>query len=148
MKYAVDVAMALFISVSLVGCGNKEQLKQLTSTEIQILISGNTVEGMAHKQNKVFRQYFGKNGDTVQVLDVKRTGKWRVDDNNQYCVLWTSVQRGEKAKADKKNADSRRQKERCFAVNQDSQGAYRVINNNQNSILTIQKIVPGNPEKL
>lgn len=147
------VWMIVILGAALAGCGKSEPLKELSSAEIEALIKGNTAEAVVGRKSLPFRQYFAPNGTTIQMYEGKRVGKWRMDDNNRFCVQWTA--RMSRAKTYRPKSDSGKDrssdaqmKERCYAVMQDSQGAYRLLNVNQKHVLTLQRIVPGNPKKM
>ena len=70
----------------LVACGSGDNLKSLSSSEIDALLKGNTVEGVQVKQQRAFKQYFGADGTTTQFDEEKRTGKWRIEGDGKFTV--------------------------------------------------------------
>lgn len=145
-------ALAISGFSALLGCGVGDNLKSLSAADLETLLKGNTVEALRVKQQRPFKQYFGADGTTTQVGEEKRTGKWHIEGDG-YCVAWdttrTPGKKPRKADIDRDDAETdSTPKERCLSVKKDVEGAYRVFNQNNQHVLTFQKVVAGNPNKL
>lgn len=122
--------------------------------ELETLLKGNTVDGVLVAQSLPFKQYFGANGVTVQVIQSKRTGTWQVGNNNEFCIRWSTAKGAEKngrktdtqenIKTNIKKTDSAQ----CYSIKQDDQGRYLVYSANLGHAATLRKVVPGDPRKL
>lgn len=148
-----DMRLMFLVAISsgvlvMTGCGKGEDLKTLSSAEIEILLKGNTVtmESAFIAQSRPFKQYFGANGITVQATENKRTGKWHVDNSNNFCILWDMSQKPVKM-AKETAAQGADNTEACFQVKQDSQGKFKVYSATLGYVGTLGKIVSGNPGK-
>ncbi len=65
------------------------QERQLIASEIEMLLTGNTISGVW--SGRAYKQYYGEGGFTVYVTDNDRAdqGRWRVNhDTNQYESWW------------------------------------------------------------
>lgn len=139
--------------VVMTGCGKGEELKTLSSADLETLLKGNTMEGVLVAQSLPFKQYFGANGITVQMIEGKRTGNWQVDSNNEFCIRWGVAKNAEKLGKETgarstNNTHNKTDKGQCFTIRQDSQGKYLVYSANLGHAATLRKVVPGNPDKL
>jgi len=141
--------MAIVILIA--GCSKGEELKTLSSSEIDKLLKGNTIEGILVAQSRPIKQYFGADGITVQVLDSKRIGDWYVDDNDQFCIRWNPAKKQETMAKDARTEETEKAKNKkgqCLSVKQDINGKYRIYSADLGYAATLLKIVPGNPGKL
>lgn len=150
-KFCAGIAVIIAV---LAGCAQDENLKSLSSMETETLLKGNTIEGVLIAQSRPFKQYFGANGTTVQMIDSKRIGKWYIDDNNQFCIRWSEAKIPEKMarrtekQGEDNSAETTKPKDgQCLSVKQDSQGKYRIYSAKLGYVASLGKIVPGNPGK-
>lgn len=103
----------------------------LDATQLTALFSGKTVEAF-HEQKKTKQTtYFSPEGRLVQANENGQIqkGTWRVDTAGAQCIQWEG------------------DKENCSKIMPEADGSYKRLIDGK-PIVTISKIVPGNPKNL
>lgn len=103
----------------------------LDATQLTALFSGKTVEAF-HEQKKTKQTtYFSPEGRLVQANESGQIqkGTWRVDTAGTQCIQWEG------------------DKENCSKVMPEGNGSYKRLINGK-PVVTINKIVQGNPKNL
>jgi len=119
----------------------------LTAGEVRSLFSGKTVEGEFREGSKKhsepdgvstfyesFVMYFSEDGAVRSIRgEIKKTGKWRVDEKGNHCVQWTG----------KKEACAPIVKEGRVYKKYKKRGGSRI-----KWVKSFTKFSPGNPDNL
>lgn len=87
MRRSVAHALAVTISIAVLGLPASAAERKLTGPEIEALLADVTVTGKA--TNGQFKQYFSPQGQTTYVGagEPPSSGNWRVKAD-QYCSVW------------------------------------------------------------
>ena len=148
MKYKHASTIACFCSVLTVFSSSLFAFGNLSAEEVRALFSGQTVEGEFREGSKKhidpsgintfyepFVMYFSADGAVRSIRgDVKKAGKWRVDEKGNHCVKWTG------------------KKEGCAPITKEGRVYKKYKRRGEGSrikwVKTFTKFRPGNPDSL
>jgi hypothetical protein len=114
----------LFIFVTVLS--HAEEISEIT--DLRVIVTGNTVEGKIVKSNASYKMYFHPSGKLVHATKSNiEKGSWKIKSNTELCIKITEV--------------------KCHAVKKRGDGEFDLYNPDGELVLTIDKVILGNPDK-
>ena len=147
MKYRSACMVAFYCSFLMIYANPLFAFGTLAAEEVRSLFSGQTVGGERREGSKIhsepagvstfyepFIMYFSEDGTVRSIRgEIKKTGKWRVDQKGNHCVQWKG------------------KKEGCAPIIKEG-GVYKKYMKRGGSrtkwVKTFTKFSPGNPNNL
>lgn len=113
------------------GMASASAADKLSADQIKTMFNGKTVEAYSELRGIKQTTYFTPDGRMVQANGAgeKLQGVWRADASGKHCVKWAGKE------------------ESCHEVLPQADGTFKKLENGKH-IVTIQKIIDGNPGKL
>ena len=108
MKNKSACIVTFFCSFLIIFASPLSAFGNLTAEEVRSLFSGQTVDGERREGSKIhsdpdgvstfyepFIMYFSEDGTVRSIRgEIKKTGKWRVDQKGNHCVQWKGKKEG------------------------------------------------------
>ena len=126
-KKSIYIAACCLLSFFVMGLSHAEDKTELT--DLQLLITGNTVEGKIIKTQAGYKMYFHPSGKLAR-HDSKANiekGGWRISNKTDLCITFAA--------------------EKCFTVKKRGDGEFDLYAPNEKLIFTIDNVILGNPNK-
>ena len=126
-KKSIYVTTYCFLSLLVMSLSYAEE--KIEQTDLRLIITGNTVEGKIIKSNTSYKMYFHPSGKLVR-HDSKANiekGGWRISNKIDLCIKFAA--------------------EKCHTVKKRGDGEFYLYDLQGELILTINKVILGNPNK-
>ena len=127
--YKKSIYLATYCLLSLLVMGLSYAEEKTEQTDLRLIITGNTVEGKIIKSDTSYKMYFHPSGKLVRhdsKANVEK-GDWSISKKGNLCIKLAS--------------------EKCHTIKKRGDGEFDLYNLRGELVLTINKVILGNPDK-
>lgn len=101
---------------------------KLTYDESMAVFNGNTIEGIITNHDVAYTMYLDPSGSLVRKFrGTVEKGNWRINQKGKFCIEFGQ--------------------EKCRKIKKRDDGGYNAYNRHDELKFTIDKVLPGNPNK-